>query len=65
MFYPMRGMEFPNKLPPYRGTNILGAISQFVRHVPGPKVHDRDIVAIVEICRDYTAEAGQRGCRTP
>jgi hypothetical protein len=65
MFYPMRGMEFCSRLPPYRGANILGAISEFVRHVPGPKVHDRDVVAIVEICRDCAAGAGQRGCRAP
>lgn len=65
MFYPMRGMEIANVLPPYRGANILGAISEFVRQVPGPKVHERDVVAVVEICRDCAAGAGQRGCRAP
>ncbi len=57
MFYPMRGMEIANELPPYRGANILAAISEFVRHVPGPKVQERDVVAVVEICRDCAAGA--------
>jgi len=65
MFYHMRGMEFADQLLPYRGGNMLVAISEFVRQLPGPKVWDSDVVAVVEICRDCAAGAGQHGCRAP
>jgi hypothetical protein len=65
MFYPMRGMEFTEECPPYREATLLGAVNEFVRHVPGRQVIGDDIVAVVEICRACAVEAGQHGCRAP